>query len=286
LAKQEASIMIKPKKLCVFIHFSEIQFFPKYVEIFVKELSLYFDELILVTNKRKIASEANVQFPNVRIMYVQNEGYDLGMFHKAIQTVNLGDYSQVACINDSNILFKSLGPVFTWGEKHELDFWGLIDSYESPLFSTHHDNYHIQSHFIIFNKKAIDLLPKFFQNLQLETLFKEKDLKKLRENVINDWEIGLTQFFKQEGLKIGSYVDCGSFSEENNIKKGTNLSHVQYFRLIKEGYPAIKKRVVFQKKHLKFLFKPKIKWDFLIRKYGNMEWEIEELISELKKMKG
>jgi lipopolysaccharide biosynthesis protein len=286
LAKQEGSIMMETKKLCVFIHFSELQFFPKYVEIFVRELSLYFDELILVTNKRKVTSEANVQFPNVRMMYVQNEGYDLGMFHKAIQTIKPEDYSQIACINDSNILFKSLGPVFTWGEKHDLDFWGLIDSYESPLFSTHHDNYHIQSHFIIFNKKAIGLLHKFFHNLQLENLLKEKDLKKLRENVINDWEIGLTQFFKQEGLKIGSYLDSGSFSEENKIKRGINLSYFHYYSLIKEGYPAVKKRIVFQKKYLKFIFKPKIKWDYLIRKFGNKDWEIEELISELKKMKG
>ncbi|MCH6232823.1 rhamnan synthesis F family protein [Cognataquiflexum rubidum] len=273
------------KKLCIFIHFFKDNYFPKYVKVYVKELSGYFDELILVTNQRQVSSNESVLFPNVRLLFVPNEGYDMGMFHKATKTINLEDYSQIACINDSNILFQSLEPVFRWGNQQQLDFWGLIDSYEKPWFSTHYDNHHIQSHFLVFNKKAIDLLNKFFESIELEKLLREKDVKKLRRSVINNWEIGLTQFFKKEGLKVGSFIDSKSFSENNGIKKATNLGHSLYFRLIEEGYPMIKKKVVFNSKSLKFFFRPQIKWDAMMLKYGKKDWDIEGLVNDLKRMK-
>jgi lipopolysaccharide biosynthesis protein len=276
---------ITDKRLCIFIHFCNEPYFPKYVEIYIKELSRYFDELILISNERQVQDAENVNLPNVRLMFVQNEGYDLGMFHKAIEKVNPEEYSQIACINDSNILFKSLEPVFTWGEKQDLDFWGLIDSYQKPWFSTHSDNHHIQSHFLVFNRKAIELIPQIFKSLELEKLYKEEDLKKLRQTVINTWEIGLTQFFKSQGLRVGSFIDSRSFSAQNKIKKDTNLSHSHYFRLIKEGYPVIKKKVIFQTKFFKCFFRPKIKWDAMMLKYGNRDWDLEGLIKDLKRMK-
>lgn len=276
---------VSEKTLCVFIHFCKDPYFPKYVDIFVKELSEYFDELILVTNERKVSSSENVLFPNVRLLFVPNEGYDMGMFHKAIKTVDLKEYSQIACINDSNILFQSLQPVFHWGSLQQLDFWGLIDSYQKPWFSTHQDNHHIQSHFMVFNQKAIERLDKFFESFDLELLLKERDMKKLRQSVINKWEIGLTQFFKKEGLNVGSFIDSRSFSENSGIKKITNLSHSHYFRLIKAGYPVIKKKVIFHTKFFKCFFRPKIKWDAMMLKYGNRDWDIEGLIRDLKRMK-
>jgi hypothetical protein len=273
------------KKLCIFIHFGKESHFPKYVEIFVKELLGYFDELILITNERQIENKENVVFQKVNLHFVQNEGYDFGMFYKAIGTINLNDYRQIASINDSNILFNSLGRVFSWGEKKELDFWGLIDSYQKPWFSTHEDSYHIQSHFLVFNKRAIDLLPFFFNSIEIEKIFQEKDLKKVRQAVINQWEIGVTQFFRLEGLRVGSFIDSNKFSKIYSTKKKTNLSHSHYFRLIKAGYPLIKKKIIFDTKFLKCFFRPKIKWDFLMLKYGKNDWDIEGLVSELKKMK-
>ena len=42
------------KSLCVFIHFGNMEYIPKYVEIYVNELSLYFDEVIFVMNRRRL----------------------------------------------------------------------------------------------------------------------------------------------------------------------------------------------------------------------------------------
>lgn len=272
-------------KLCVFIHFSTCSYIPKYVEIYLHELSRYFDQLILITNQRSIQSGLKNLPPTIRLMFVSNEGYDVGMFYKAVQTVDLGEYHQIACINDSNVLFNELKPIMNWGENQNLDFWGIIDSFQKPWFSSHVDNYHIQSHFLIFNKKAIQKLPLFFQSLSLEQFFNEKNQKRLRQKVIDKWEIGLTQFFLEEGLSIGSFFESKSFSLDHHIKKSTNLSHGHYFRLIEAGYPLIKKKIIIKNRGLKYYFRPRRKWDKLIFKYGNRNWEIEELVNELEQYK-
>jgi hypothetical protein len=137
----------------------------------------------------------------------------------------------------------------------------------------------------VFNKKAIDLMPVFFKSIEMEKIFQEKELKNVRQAVINKWEIGLTQFLKKRGLHIGSFIDSKEFSKNNDIKKKTNLSHSHYFRLIKAGYPLIKKKVIFDTKFLKCLLRPKIRWDNMMFEYGNPDWDIVGLVEDFRKLK-
>lgn len=271
-------------RICIFIHFSNQPGVPKYVQVYLMELVRHFDEIILVTNERDIHSDLRSLHSKIRLQEVINEGYDLGMFYKAFQTLDIENYSQIACINDSNVLFNKLDQIFDWERQQAYDFWGLIDSYQSPWFSTHKDNYHLQSHFLVFNKKAINILPRYFQSLDLELIFKEKDKKKLRQKVIDQWEIGLTQFIAKSGLTIGSVYDSNFFQKQNNIRKNINLSYDQYAWLIESGYPLLKKKIILKKSVIKDLIRPRLKWDTLILKYGFEGWEIEDLIRELKSL--
>ncbi len=272
------------KKLCVFIHYSNKANIPKYVSIYLDELSRLYDQVILVTNQRCIKQDYNNSKQNVSTILVKNEGYDLGMFYKVFQTINPLEYQQIACVNDSNILFNSLLPVFTWSKSTEYDFWGLIDSYEKPWFSTHQNNYHIQSHFIVFNSKAIAKLPAFFETLNIQGIYDEKDTEKLRQKVINLWEIGLTQFLIRQDLSIGSYIDSRSFSDLYLSGKLSNVGHKLYPELIRSGFPLIKKKVIL-KGSWRDVFRFSTHWKSMIRQYGNKNWEIEQLIDELIQIK-
>ena len=272
------------KSLCVFIHYSKNLQIPKYVSVYVDELSNYFDQVILVTNHRELESEFNTSTPNISTLFVKNEGYDLGMFYKVFQTIDSTEYSKIACINDSNILINELKPVFEWSKTSPSDFWGIIDSYEKPWFSTHMDNYHIQSHFIVFNRKAIEKLPLFFNSLNIQHILDEADPVKLRQKVINQWEIGLSRFMIQQGLLPGSYIDSQAYSLKYLSGKQTNVGHKLYAELIQSGYPLIKKKVI-TKSNWKDSFRLSLKWKKLIRQYGNQEWEIESIINELIQIK-
>ena len=272
------------KSLCVFIHYSQYPYIPKYVRIYVDELSKYFDEVVLATNQRTFETDIPLKTGNISIFFVKNEGYDLGMFYKVFQSIDPKEYRQIACVNDSNILFNQLLPIFNWSMKQQTDFWGVIDSNQKPQFSTHLNNYHIQSHFIVFNKNAILKLPDFFDSLNIQEIFDEKDSKKVRQMVIDKWEIGLSQFLINEGLSSASYIDSNSYCALYHSGKSTNVSLKLYPELIRSGLPLLKVKVITKGKW-KDLFRTKSYWKNLIRKYGNPDWKIEPLIEELNQIK-
>jgi lipopolysaccharide biosynthesis protein len=252
--------------------------------IYLHELSSFFDQLILVTNQRPLQTDDQGMDQNLSVLLVKNEGYDLGMFYKAFQTIDPTAYSQIACINDSNILFNKLLPIFVWSKQSEFDFWGLIDSHEKPWFSTHEDNYHIQSHFIVFNQKAISKLTAYFKLLNFQSILGEEDLAKLRRTVINDWEIGLSQFLIREGLSHGSYINSYAYSSRFLHGKQANVAYKLYPKLIKDGFPLIKKKIITKSKWTD-IFRTETLWENMIRQYGNQDWEIEALIQELNLIK-
>jgi lipopolysaccharide biosynthesis protein len=272
------------KSLCVFVHFSNNPCIPLYVKIYVDEISKYFDQVILVTNERSAQAEASYKKLNISKVFVKNEGYDLGMFYKVFQSINPEDYSQIACINDSNILFNELLPIFNWSKEHQSDFWGVIDSNQKPSFSTHKNNYHIQSHFIVFNRKAIQKLPEFFDSIIIQDIYDEKSSKSVRQEVIKKWEVGLSQYLINEGLTCKSYIDSQSYCQLYLSGKSTNVSLKLYPELIRSGFPLLKIKVITKGKW-KDLFRTRSYWKNLIKKHGSQSWDIESLIKELSLIK-
>ena len=268
------------KSLCVFMHYSTHSQVPRYVSIYIRELSKFFDQVILVSNQKSINSDLLSANQNISTMFVENEGYDFGMFYKAFQVINKCEYHQIACINDSNILFDSLSEIFRWGLSQPADFWGLIDSNEAPWFSSHLNNYHIQSHFLVFNKNAISWLTAYFETIDTKAIFNEKDPKKLRRLVIDQWEIGLSQFLLNKGLKSTSF-----FSTETLLSKyksnGKNITHSLHNELINEGYPLLKKKIVLQKSWRSW-FRFQEPWEKLIIKHSSGDWNIPLLIQEIR----
>lgn len=273
-----------PKSLCIFVHYGMQDRIPHYVSIYLSELSFFFDQIILVTNKQSLDESSISHIQNLSILSVRNEGYDFGMFYQAFQTIDPTEYSQIACVNDSNILFNRLLPVFRWSKQVKYDFWGLIDSNEKPWFSTHEENYHIQSHFIVFNQEALLKLTAFFESFNIREIFEEKDLVKLRRLVIDKWEIGLSQFLIHEGLSAGSYIDSKSYASKFLNGKQSNVGYKLYAELIQAGLPVIKKKIIFRR-NWRDVFRTKNRWEDLVRQYGNQDWEIESLIYELSKSK-
>lgn len=272
------------KSLCVFIHFGEMEYIPKYVQIYINELSVHFDEVIFALNERRIYTNLQFLNNNITLKRYKNEGYDLGMFYKVFQTIDPAKYHQIACINDSNILLRKLSPVFEWSITQDCDFWGIIDSYEMPWFSTHKNTYHLQSHFIVFNERAIDHLAEFFKSIHIELILKERNIKLLRRTVINKWEIGITQYLLKKGLTSSTYISSKLFSSIYNNGKVRNVSQRLYPQLIKSGYPLLKKKIIFDRTW-KDRLRMQPPWKYLLIKYGEKDWEINEMVDELSNMK-
>lgn len=268
------------KSLCVFMHYSKHEQIPKYVSLYIRELSKFFTEVILVSSYKKKPTDFLTENKNLATIFVENEGYDFGMFYKVFKQIDASEYHQIACINDSNILFSDLSKIFRWGSNKHVDFWGLIDSNEAPWFSSHQINYHVQSHFLVFNENAIKCLPTYFDTVDTNAIFNEKDPKKLRRLVIDQWEIGLSQFLLNTGLKSASFCNSKTLLAKYN-SKGKNITHSLHKELIKEGYPLLKKKIVL-KKSWRSWFGLKEPWENLIGEYSLVEWNIPSIIHELR----
>lgn len=126
--------------LCIFVHYGNVSKLPYSEESYIIELKQYFTEVLLVTNQREfnLGELSN----SVTLKMVKNEGYDFGMFYKATRDLDWDKYDRIALANDSNLLIKPLSTLFTKGEKLGTSFWGAIDSYEKPWFSSHDNNHH------------------------------------------------------------------------------------------------------------------------------------------------
>ena len=127
-------------KICTFLHYSTSLELPYYVRIYIEELSDYFDKVLVLSNNSNL-HKYNLSLPeNIDFVHFENKGYDFGLFYRFIITQNINDFSQIAIVNDSNILINKLEAVFQNEEHDKADFWGLIDSNEKPWFSTHQKN--------------------------------------------------------------------------------------------------------------------------------------------------
>jgi len=268
------------RSVCIFSHYYDLNLIPYYVLIYIKELKRHFDELVLVTNDRNISNLAELPMDGIKLIKVKNEGYDMGMFYKAYKTLDTSRYSTIACINDSNILFGKLDFLFEWAINLHVDFWGLIDADITPSYSTNKENYHIQSHFLVFNKKAIDLLPSFFDTVDLLYIFGHADLKEVKRKVILEWEIGLSRFFISNGLSAKSYLDHKVMNAEFKMPASTNISLKLYAQLIKKGMPLLKKKIVISINPA-VLWAGTDHWKSLIKKYADKNIDTNKLITEL-----
>ena len=270
------------KSVCVFVHYGLSSQLPYPEEAYVKELTNHFSEIVLVTNLREFALG---DLPaNVSLKLVKNEGYDFGMFYKVAQELDWESLDRLALANDSNLMIQSLSPMFEIGAKFDSPFWGAIDSYEKPWFSTHVDNYHLQSHFLVWEKPVLTLLRQYLAQVPIQDFFGEKDPKNLRRKVINDWEIGVSQFFMKNGMKLAAAFGSQQLSagvSQKSKSKG-NKSHKSPETLLQAGYPFLKKKVVSKQGFLSRVFSPKKKWENLIRSYSEDAIHAEKLISSIK----
>jgi lipopolysaccharide biosynthesis protein len=230
------------KRVCLFSHYYQGSGIPYYVQVYVNELSNYFDQIYLLTNAREI--DTSVLPGIVRVETMENQGYDFGMFYKTVGSLNLSEISSLAFVNDSNILLGTLLPVFDWADTKSVDFWGLIDANINPGYGNYLDFYHVQSHFIVLQKKAISCLLQYYASIPVADILAEKDLKATKKMVINYWEIGLSQYLLAQGCMVETFVSYQAICKKNKLPLATNFSLKKPLLLIDNQLPILKKRLL------------------------------------------
>jgi len=230
---------------CVFIHHSTSNDIPYYIEIYINELLKYCNKIIFnYDNENLIKTLDN---DKIEYYYTENVGYDFGKWYKAINKYNLYNKLKLILINDSNILINELGDIFNFINTNlTSDFIGLTDSFENPIGIDENKSYHIQSHFMCFKNKGIQGIKSFFLNSNIEHLI-NNNIDNIKQIIVNNYEIGLSQYFLENKLNIKSIFSVKDFYTlyKKNIPLNRLNIYLYYWKeLLNNKYPFIKKQIL------------------------------------------
>lgn len=177
------------KRIAVLAHYDIDAVVDTYLDKLITELENFVDKIILVTTSG-VDDLSLAKFKKIQVIQRNNVGYDFYSYKVGIDSIaDLQQYDQLLILNDS----------FYTTEYFDLNLF-LRQSKDKDIYSITSTNqfaYHLQSYFIVFNKKAILSIwfYKFWQNV---FIYKRKI------KIIFDYEINLTRSAMQHGLTAGS----------------------------------------------------------------------------------
>ncbi len=181
------------KTAIVFSHYDSNNIVKDYVVFYLRELSKFSENIIFVSTSKLSENETNKvkQFCKQTIVR-ENVGYDFYSYKIGLEyLIPYQQWDEIILCNDS--IFAPIFPfddLFSKMRKSNCDFWGPTISYDITP--------HIQSFFIVFNKRCIEseVFVNFWNNLKI---INERD------NVITMYELGFSKLLLSHGFICDSF---------------------------------------------------------------------------------
>jgi rhamnosyltransferase len=180
------------RRAIVFAHFDRDNIVDDYVVYYMRSLREVCNYLVFVTTSTLPENEiSKVNGICDKIVSRENVGYDFMSYKAGLQHVQDGDYSEVVCCNDSvyGPLFP-LSAMFREMQKEDCEFWGITKSYEK--------GYHIQSYFLVFREAVL-------KSRCFKEFWDRVTVRNAKQEIIDDYEVGLSQFLIGNGFKARAY---------------------------------------------------------------------------------
>lgn len=175
----------------VLVHFDTRAELSDYVLVYLDQLRAAGWRTWLISNAPSLSRAAVEQAkPHVaRILRRNNFGYDMGAYKDGIiDVIERAAPEQLVICNDSVYgPIRPLGPILERARSEAGDVWGMTDS--------HQISYHLQSYFILFNRRAID--HSAFGQFWCKLPYVDS-----RGWLIHNGEIGLSHAMLRAGLKV------------------------------------------------------------------------------------
>jgi lipopolysaccharide biosynthesis protein len=233
------------KRVAIFAHYDKNNIIDDYVVFYLKKLKEVVDSIIFVSDS-KIKQEELDKINNLILDSIcQKHGeYDFGSYKRGFFFLKekyeneFNTIDELVLANDSCYCIGDFTQVFQKMSYSDCDFWGITQN---------KDQYpeHIQSYFIVFKKKIIisTYLTNFIKNIKKE---------KSKQDIIENYEVGLTQFLLKNGFKKTSFI-------EKIYKKNSTISNLLFKELIPKKVPLIKVQLVTKNPYIIFFLNKKIK---------------------------
>ena len=223
-------------KLLCYAHFDEYGKVQPFVFHFLHSMIPLGTELVFISNS-PISDSDNAKLSTIcsRVIINTNAGYDFSMWKTALDSCQTSYYNEIILTNSS-----ILGPVFpikdvfSRMEQLECDFWGITSCFLVQP--------HIQSYFLVFRKNVISSNSfKMFWSGVLPYSNKRQ--------IINSYEVGLTQWLIESGFKPGVYISLEKLRlycqyAGKRLRKMDNPPIKHAKELLSAGSPFIKREAV------------------------------------------
>jgi lipopolysaccharide biosynthesis protein len=220
------------KRIALFAHYDGQAEVKPYILVFLRALTEVCQEIIFVSTAPLPGSELERVRPYcTRAVLSENLGYDFGMWQGALESLDLADVDELLLTNSSVFgPIYPLAPVLDRMTKDGCDFWGMTDSFEI--------HWHLQSYFLVFKKAALSS-PAFAAFFKAILPYRDKD------QLIRSYEIGLTQFLVEQGLRAAAFVPVASWLSSPKARtrlsrRRQNATVFQPLQLITAGMPLVK----------------------------------------------
>ncbi|REH40381.1 rhamnan synthesis protein F [Paraperlucidibaca baekdonensis] len=213
------------KTLCLFSSYFSTPSIPFFIRYYLSQLIPHCKKLVFITNNcRELDQESHdwLENNNIDLITVKNEGYDFGMWQKALrQLKNLEYYDSLCLSNDSCICFAPLTSFFNLHYQKKSLATGLVKSHEK--------NEHLQSYLLLLSEKAKDLTIQHILSMKIESTN--------YDDVVQFGELGLSSFLRESNIPlIGLY--------EPTESKYENPSFMYCPKLLEAGMPMIKRKIL------------------------------------------
>ncbi len=220
------------KRVAIFAHFDAQNEVKGYVLSFLRALESECSAVLFVSTARLPESEQlKLQPLCARVLLRENVGWDFCMWQEALATADLTDVDELVLTNSSTFgpLFP-LGPIFSRMSAQPCDFWGMTDSFEIT--------WHLQSYFLVFKRKA-------FTSSAFEQFFRSVLPYRDKDQVIRSYELGLTRYLQEAGLRPAAFVPIGAWlssewRRERLRRRRRNATVFHPMALLKLGMPLVK----------------------------------------------
>lgn len=196
------------RRAAIFAHYDKDNIIDDYVIYYLKALKDIVHEIIFVSCNPIVESE-KLKLDGIAdfIIDEKHDEYDFGSYKRGYLYLKerLNDFDELIFANDS-----CYGPLYPLGEvfdkmetEEQCDFWGItknkfgMEKREAKYITVRRP--HIQSYFVVFNKNVFqsDVFADFINSI------KHYDIK---NEIIINYEIGLTELLENSAFKSGSYI--------------------------------------------------------------------------------
>lgn len=206
--------------ICYYSTYDHDSIVDPYVYYYLTELQRCGFTIILISTSKSISNQDLIKLKSLcgAVILRENLGYDFVSWKVGVKIFPpQKNTNSVLLANDS-----VYGPFFDLSVYlrtcHEsiFDVIGMTDSWEFK--------YHIQSYFIILKRRVIEnrFIEKYFESVMVEID---------KQDLIKNYEIGLTQTMIRSGYRVGSISDY-LLIKKNNLDQNSKLYKYRYNQTI------------------------------------------------------